>query len=96
MQRFDCGSFTLMPAVKIPYHELVIVEGAYSCHPYFEDVYDLRFFLESSREDQKERILKRSGPEKLEQVQKIWIPMEEKYFETYRIREGCNVLRVGR
>lgn len=94
LRRFDCGSFTLEPAVKVPYHEMVIVEGAYSCHPYFGEIYDMKFFLESSREGQQERILFRSGPEKLARFQEVWIPMEERYFETHQIRKKCRVLRV--
>jgi len=93
-QRFDCKSLTLVPAVKIPYHELVIVEGVYSCHPYFGDVHDLKFFLESSRKGQKERILQRSGPEKWKRFQQVWIPMEDEYFNVYQIRDKCKILKV--
>ena len=94
LQRFDCKTFSLRPAVHVPYHNMVIVEGAYSMHPYFGDVQDVRIFLESSKEGQRQRILERSGPEKWKQFEEIWIPMEEKYFEKFGIREKCKCVKV--
>lgn len=94
LQRFDCKTFSLMPAVHVPYHNMVIIEGAYSMHPYFGDVQDVRIFLESSKEGQKKRVLERSGPEKWKQFQEVWIPMEEKYFEEFGIREKCRCVKV--
>ncbi len=94
MRRFDCGTFSLTPAVHVPYNRMVIIEGAYSAHPYFGDVQDVRIFLESSREGQLQRILERSGPEKLKRFQEVWIPMEERYFETFGIREKCRCVNV--
>lgn len=88
-QKFDCSSFALGEAVHVPWCSLVIIEGAYCCHPYFGEYQNLRFFLESSRESQLERILARSGPQKLERFREIWIPMEERYFEAYDIPAKC-------
>ena len=93
-RRFDCSTFTLAPAKHVPYNRLVIIEGAYSCHPYFGDVQDVKIFLESSREGQLQRILRRSGAEKLEQFKDVWIPMEERYFEALGIREKCFCVSV--
>ena len=94
LQRFDCKSYSLLPAVHVPYHNIVIIEGAYSMHPYFGDVQDVRIFLESSKEGQRHRILERNGPEKWKQFKEKWIPMEEKYFEGFRIREKCKCVKV--
>lgn len=85
-QRYDCGSRTLAEKVQVPYHRLNIIEGAYSQHPYFKEVYDLRFFLTISPEKQKQRIRIRNGEEHLERFVNEWIPMENHYFETYEIR----------
>lgn len=93
-RRFDCGKFSMEPAVHVPYNRMVIIEGAYSCHPHLGDVQDVRIFLESSRSGQLERILGRSGPEKLVRFKEVWIPMEERYFETFGIQEKCFCVRV--
>jgi uridine kinase len=92
--RFDCSSFSLTPLKHVPYHKIVIIEGAYSCHPYFGNVQDLKLFLESSRQGQLDRLLKRGGPEKLQMFQERWIPMEERYFETYDTKAQCVCILV--
>ena len=89
LQKFDCSTFSLRPQEHVAYNDLVIIEGAYSCHPYFGDVQDVKIFLESSSEGQLERIALRNGPEKLKMFQERWIPMESRYFETYHIKEQC-------
>lgn len=85
-QRYDYGTRTLSEKRTVPYCRLNIMEGAYSQHPYFKDVYDLRFFLAVSVEEQKRRIRIRNGEEMLERFVNEWIPMENRYFETYHIR----------
>ena len=93
-RKFDCGTFSLMPEEYVAYSELVIIEGAYSCHPYFGDVQNVKIFLESSSEGQLKRIALRNGPERLKMFQEKWIPMETRYFETYDIKEQCICIRV--
>ena len=85
-QRYNCTSKTLEEERKVPYCPLNIIEGAYSQHPYFGDIYDLRFYLSISFEEQKQRIFIRDGKEKLERFLKEWIPMENRYFEECQIR----------
>ena len=89
LQKFDCRTFSLRPQEHVTYNDLVIIEGAYSCHPYFGDVQDVKIFLESSSEGQLKRIALRNGPEKLKMFQERWIPMESRYFETYHIKKQC-------
>ncbi|MCX4267469.1 MAG: hypothetical protein OSJ62_02220 [Lachnospiraceae bacterium] len=84
-QRYNCSQKKLEEKIKVPYNRLNIVEGAYSQHPYFKNIYDLRFFLTISSEEQKRRIRIRNGEAQLERFIKEWIPMENQYFETYQI-----------
>lgn len=88
-QVYNCGIQALDAFVTVPYKRLNIIEGAYSCHPYFGEAYDLRFFYRITPEEQVERILKRSGREMLERFEQVWIPMENRYFETFQIEEKC-------
>jgi len=76
---FDCGSFTLAKPVMVTPKKLTIVEGSYSCHPYFGDPYDLTILLTVDEETQRKRILER--PVFLQRrFFEEWIPMENRYF----------------
>lgn len=84
-RRFDCqsGDYGIcrrfLPAV------VNIIEGAYSMRPGFIK-YDISVFFENSSEIQLKRILKRSGPEKLEEFRNRFIPMEKRYIKLYDIK----------
>ena len=88
-QPFDCSCMELGEMRLVPYRRLNIIEGAYSCHPYFGDIYQVRFFVDLPAEEQKARILARNGEEKYERFVNEWIPMENQYFDDYGIREKC-------
>lgn len=88
---FDCQTRQLKQAVQLPRKKLNIIEGTYSCHPYFGSPYDLTVFLTVSPEVQRQRILLR--PEFLHRsFFDLWIPMEHTYFETYAIDRSCDIL----
>lgn len=72
--------------------ELIIVEGVYSCHPRFGNVYDFKIFLDIDEKEQRERILKRNGKEMLERFINEWIPKEELYFRTFGIQKNCELI----
>lgn len=86
---FLCHTMTFGDAVRMPHSRLNIIEGAYSCHPYFGDVYQARFFVEASPEVQKKRLLARNGKEQYERFVREWIPMENRYFDAFAIRRQC-------
>ena len=88
---FDCGSFQLAPPVKVTPRALNIVEGSYSLHPYFGAPYDLKLFLTVSPERQRERILERP-PFLHRRFFDEWIPMEQRYFETFGIEAQCDLV----
>lgn len=90
-QRYDCTRQELCGTVHIVRSPLIIVEGAYSCHPYFGDIYDIRVFMDIDPEAQKQRISARNGPEMLSRFIDEWIPKEEDYFERFRIKEKCDL-----
>lgn len=86
---FECKTMEFGKPRTVPYSRLNIIEGSYSCHPYFGEVYQVRFFVELSAEEQRRRILARNGEEKYRRFVNEWIPMENRYFETYGIRDKC-------
>lgn len=85
-RKFDCRTQTLGDEIYVPWKPLVIIEGAYSQHPYWGDIYDLRIFSEISKKEQRERILIRNGAEMLKRFENEWIPKENAYFEFYHIK----------
>ena len=81
---FDCSQMQMGDTITVQPKKLNIIEGSYSQHPYFGDVYDCRVFLTISEVTQRERILQR--PAFLHQrFFEEWIPMEQQYFETFSI-----------
>lgn len=94
-RRFDCVSQTLGETQLVEPTRLTIVEGSYSLHPTLRDFYDLKIFLTVDPKLQSERILRRNGAKKHEQFMKLWIPLEEAYFETLDIASLCDIVLNG-
>ena len=88
---FDCKAFSFSEPVKIAPKQLNIIEGSYSMHPYFGTPYDLKILLTVDPETQRQRILQR--PAFLhQQFFEKWIPMENRYLETFAIPEKADIL----
>lgn len=90
-RRYDCSTGEIMPPEVRKPTRLTVTEGAYSMHPELADFYNLSVFLEITPELQRARILKRNSPEMAERHFSTWIPMEERYFNAFNIRERCDV-----
>lgn len=80
-----------MRTQKINSNVITVIEGSYSCHPKLRNFYKLCVFMDVSKELQIER-LKARNPMKLEAFKNVWIPREEKYFDTCKIRESCDII----
>ncbi len=91
-RRFDCTSKTLLLPIEIKKTNLCIVEGAYSMHPSLQKYYDFSIFLDVSSTLQRERIMKRNAPFLRERFFEEWIPMENKYFAEFDIKNKCNLV----
>lgn len=90
--RFDCGAMALRGERAVPAASLYIVEGAYSCHPALGEYMTLRAFSDITPEEQQRRILARNGKAGLDQFNARWIPMEERYFSYYAVREKADLI----
>jgi uridine kinase len=89
---FDCRRMVLSDEIKVGPKRLNIVEGAYSMHPEFGDIYDIKVFVDIGIKAQKRRILKRNDPKLHDRFFNEWIPMEEKYIETMGIKGRCDIV----
>ena len=90
--RFDCEVMALRGTRAVPAAPLRIVEGSYSCHPYFGAYADLSVYSDIQPEKQLARIAVRNGAEKLAAFRERWIPMEERYFDAFRIRSRAGLV----
>lgn len=88
---YDCRTASLSAPVTVEPRQLNIIEGSYSLHPYFGDVYDLRVLLTVAPEVQRERILQRPAFLHEPFFQK-WIPMELRYFEEFSIAQTADLI----
>ena len=91
-RRYDCHSQTILPAVEVAPAPLILVEGAYSCHPALRQHYDLTAFLRIGPELQRRRIEKRNTPELQKLFFEVWTPMEQRYFDAFSIPAGCDLI----
>ena len=88
---YSCATQSFGEPIRIVPGNLTIVEGSYSCHPKFWDFYDLHIFLDVESEEQIRRIKNRCGEDGAINFQNIWIPLEEHYFRTYKIKEKSKI-----
>lgn len=89
---YDCSTSSLSLPIAVPAARINILEGSYSQHPIFGDAFDIRVFCSVVPDVQENRILKRNGEKMLSRFKSEWIPMEEKYFETFNIADKCDYL----
>lgn len=86
MRSYDCSSQTLRREVIVEKSPILIIEGSYAHHPYLDDMQAFKIFMDIVPSIQKERLQKRSPDKFLDFIEK-WIPMEEKYFHAFSIKE---------
>ena len=91
--KFECSIKAIQGERPVAAGPIRIVEGSYSHHPELGRYADLTVFSDVDPDEQFRRILERNGPVWGEQFRQKWIPMEEVYFNAYRIREQAD-LRV--
>lgn len=91
-QVFNCKLMKLTEKINISPKAVTVIEGSYSCHPQLWYYYDFRIFLDTEKEKQINRIIKRNGSEAAENFRNKWIPLEERYFKAYDIKERCDLI----
>ena len=89
--KYDCKKGNLIKLPPVRCGDILIVEGSYSCHPELARFYDLKIFLTVSEEEQLRRIKRTNTESEAERFKEKWIPLEELYFDTYKIKENCDL-----
>ena len=90
--KFDCSTFTLSETFTIEPMNIIIIEGVYSFHPEFVNFYDLKIFLDISSKYQQVRVINRNSEYIANRYFNEWIPLENKYFNTFKIKEKADIL----
>ena len=89
---YSCRTGDYKETKKISPHQAILVEGSYSLHPEFSEIYDMKIFVVADPETRHERILQRNGETALETFKSLWIPLEDKYFEHFGIMKNCDII----
>lgn len=92
--RYDCATGTLVQK-RTRVEEVGVIEGSYSHHPAFDDIYRdrnaLRVYVDVDAEEQLRRIARRN-PDMADRFREVWIPLEKRYFEAYDIKDRADVI----
>lgn len=91
-QIFDCSTMKYSGVQQIGTQFFRVVEGSYSCHPFFGDYADITIFADVSSDEQEKRIRQRNGEELLKMFVSRWIPLEEAYFSHFQIKEKAQLI----
>ena len=87
---YDCSTGRLKEPVAAEPKRINIIEGSYSHHPFFGDPYDIKVFLKITPEIRGMRIGQRPAFLRKRFLEE-WIPMEQRYFEEFRIEEKADL-----
>ena len=74
---------------------VTVVEGCYCLRPDLRDVFDVRVWLEAPWDIRRQRLLDRGGADCLARFESVWIPMENRYFDSCRVSECCHIHLSG-
>jgi uridine kinase len=91
---YDCQKGELSGPVTVIPKPITVIEGVYSLHPKFFRAYGITVFLSIDRTVQHRRLAERE-PRLLDRFINEWLPMENRYFDTFNIREKCDFLFEG-
>ena len=97
---FDCTKMDFSSYRTVNANGLILIEGAYSHHPYFaaalgHEPYNLRVFMDISPTLQRERIIARGGGEAYQSFERMWIPLEEAYIGAYDIKGKAGLVLLS-
>ena len=90
-QPYDCHQDRLLPERRLPPCPVLLVEGVYSLHPLYRDIYTLRLLVTAAPETQDARLRGR-GAALYRRFQQEWLPMERAYFASEDFPALCQAV----
>ncbi len=91
-RRYNCATGQLEDECAVPAGRLTVLEGAYALHPKVGARCSVRVFLSVDAQVQAQRVLARSGAALAGRFAAEWVPMENRYFRAFHVREGCDIV----
>ncbi len=92
-RKYDCQGDCLLPEETLPDTDALIIEGSYCNLPILRQYADVRLFLDVPWETRRTRLEQRESPASLRRFYDLWIPLENAYFQAYRLPDnGCVVI----
>lgn len=88
---FDCGEMDYSGWRRIRPVPLIVIEGVYSMHNLYSDIYDFSVFMDIEPEEQKRRIIERNG-DYYRVFEEKWIPLENRYFTAMDIKVKSSII----
>lgn len=89
---YDCSAGKITHNYQFDPSNLIVIEGAYSLHPYFKNYFNISVYMDVTPNIQKDRLLARNGEDGWIRFQDVWIPLEQNYFKTYNIKEKADIV----
>ena len=94
-RRYDCMSDALLPEEQLPDSRVLILEGSYCNLPILREHADVCLFLDTPWDVRNARLLARESARSLQQFYDRWIPLENAYFDAYRLPDENHVVIHG-
>jgi len=91
-RKYNCQTDEFSSFIEIEEKRIIITEGSYSLNPHIGKYYDLAIFVETSDDEQYDRILKREGNVRFKNFVNKWISLENKYFKELDIENKADIV----
>ena len=88
---YQCHNGQFGEEITVPPSPITVVEGCYCLRPDLRSAFDVRIWLEAPWEVRRQRLLERGGEDCLARFESVWIPLENRYFESCRAADCCHV-----
>lgn len=83
---YDCHSDKYLQEISIDLDKILVIEGSYTSHPILDEYVDMKVFVDIDKDEQVTRLTKRN-PDVVDKFLAMWVPFENNYFESLKIRE---------
>ncbi len=94
-QKFSCKTMSLEENVNVLPKTINIIEGSYCLNEHLENYYDYKIFIDIDNINQLQRIKERNS-KMVNKFVNEWIPKENLYFDTFNIKDKCDVVIDGK
>ena len=91
---YDCHSDKYLQEIPIDISKILVIEGSYTSHPILDKYVALKVFVDIDKDEQVKRLTKRN-PDVVDKFLAMWVPFENNYFESLKIKEKSDVVVRG-